>query len=181
MDDMTLYRQYLSGDGAALEALLEQYGDRLTLYINGYVKNMHDAEDLLIDVFAYLIVRRPHIKSSFRSYLYKAARNHALMFLRKRRRFYLLSEQQVDFYVEHAFEDAVVERERNEQLYRCMQGLHSAQREALYLVYMEGLSYQDAASVLHKTVKQIDKLLQLGKKNIRPLLEREGIQNEFNG
>lgn len=37
---------------------MDLYGDRLTLYINGYVNNLHDAEDLLIEVFAYLVAKR---------------------------------------------------------------------------------------------------------------------------
>ena len=31
--DESLYRQYLSGDDAGLEALMKKYGDPLTLYI----------------------------------------------------------------------------------------------------------------------------------------------------
>ena len=42
-------------------------------------------------------------------------------------------------------------------------------KEALYLVYIEGMSYKEAAAVLRKSAKQIDKLLQLGKKKLRPL------------
>ena len=76
MDTTIIYNDYLSGDAKALERLMEIYGDKLTLYINGYIKNLHDSEDLLIEVFAYLISKRPNIKSSFESYIYKAARNH---------------------------------------------------------------------------------------------------------
>ena len=35
--DETLYRQYLSGDDAGLEALMKKYGNPLTLYIDGYL------------------------------------------------------------------------------------------------------------------------------------------------
>ncbi len=73
-----------------------------------------------------------------------------------------------------------MENERNAQLYKCLDCLSPAQKEALYLVYIEGLSYKDAAKILHKTVKQVDKLLQLGKKNMKPLLETEGIRSAFN-
>ena len=178
--DTELYNEYLSGDAAALEKLMELYGDRLTLYINGYVRNIHDAEDLMIEVFAYLVCKKPHIKDSFNSYMYKAARNRALSFLRKSKRIVFLADEKIDFCIEDTFEDRIHIKERDERLYGCMDKLSSAQREALYLVYIEGMSYSDAASVLHKTSKQIDKLLQLGKKKIRPLLEKEGIKSAFN-
>ena len=97
MDTTIIYNDYLSGDAKALERLMEIYGDKLTLYINGYIKNLHDSEDLLIEVFAYLISKRPNIKSSFESYIYKAARNHALMFLRKAKRHIILTEEEMNF------------------------------------------------------------------------------------
>ena len=167
MDTTIIYNDYLSGDAKALERLMEIYGDKLTLYINGYIKNLHDSEDLLIEVFAYLISKRPNIKSSFESYIYKAARNHALMFLRKAKRHIILTGE-------------VCIAERNKRIYDCMEYLPSAQKEALYLVYLEGMSYKEAAAVLRKSAKQIDKLLQLGKKKLRPLLETEGIKSAFN-
>ena len=41
--DEVFYRQYLSGDDAGLEALMEKYGDPLTLYIDGYLHDVHEA------------------------------------------------------------------------------------------------------------------------------------------
>ena len=180
MDTTVIYNDYLSGSAKALERLMEIYGDKLTLYINGYVKNLHDSEDLLIEVFAYLVAKRPKIKSSFESYIYKAARNHALMFLRKAKRHIFLTNEEMDFCIENTFEDDVWLAERNKRLYECMERLPSAQKEALYLVYIEDMSYKETAAVLHKTVKQVDKLLQLGKKKIKPFLEKEGIKSAFN-
>ena len=70
--------------------------------------------------------------------------------------------------------------QRNKRLYECMERLPSAQKEALYLVYIEEMSYKEAAAILRRSAKQVDKLLQLGKKNLRPLLETEGIKSAFN-
>lgn len=128
MDTTVIYNDYLSGDSKALEKLMEIYGDKLTLYINGYVKNLHDSEDLLIDVFAYIVDKRPKIKNSFESYIYKAARNHALMFLRKAKRHILLTDEEMDFCIENTFEDDVWLAERNKRLYDCLDCLPSAQK-----------------------------------------------------
>ena len=62
MTDNELYRLYLSGDDAGLESLMERYGDALTLYIDGYLGDIHEAEDLMIEVFAYLLAKRPRIR-----------------------------------------------------------------------------------------------------------------------
>ncbi len=77
--DETLYRQYLSGDDAGLEALMKKYGDPLTLYIDGYLHDVHESEELMLDVFAYLFTKKPRIRDGgLKAYLYKAARHMAL-------------------------------------------------------------------------------------------------------
>ena len=50
-------------------------------------------------------------------------------------------------------------------------------REALYLIYFEDMSYQEAGEVLHKSVKQITNIVYRGKQNLRGLLEKEGISD----
>ena len=77
--DETLYRQYLSGDDEGLNALMKKYGDPLTLYIDGYLHDVHESEELMLDVFAYLFTKKPRIRDGgLKAYLYKAARHMAL-------------------------------------------------------------------------------------------------------
>ena len=45
--DESLYRQYLSGDDEGLNALMEKFGDPLILYIDGYLHDVHEAEELM--------------------------------------------------------------------------------------------------------------------------------------
>ena len=84
--DETLYRQYLSGDDEGLNALMKKYGDPLTLYIDGYLHDVHEAEELMLDVFAYLFTKKPRIRDGgLKAYLYKAARHMALRNKSKRK------------------------------------------------------------------------------------------------
>ena len=58
---------------------MKKYGDPLTLYIDGYLHDVHEAEELMLDVFAYLFTKKPKIRDGgFKAYLYKAARHMAL-------------------------------------------------------------------------------------------------------
>ena len=52
MTDTELYRRYLNGDEGALSELMARYGDALTIYIDGYLGDIHEAEDLMIEVCA---------------------------------------------------------------------------------------------------------------------------------
>ena len=89
--DESLYRQYLSGDDEGLNALMKKYGDPLTLYIDGYLHDVHEAEELMLDVFAYLFTKKPRIRDGgFKAYLYKAARHMALRHKSKRKALFSL-------------------------------------------------------------------------------------------
>ena len=65
--DESLYRQYLNGDDEGLNALMKKYGDPLTLYIDGYLHDVHEAEELMLDVFAYLFTKKPKIRDGFKA------------------------------------------------------------------------------------------------------------------
>ena len=72
MTDELLYRRYLSGDEDALGALMERYGTKLTLYLDGYLCDLHEAEDLMIEAFSQLFAKERPIEGegSFKAYLY---------------------------------------------------------------------------------------------------------------
>ena len=53
--DDALYRRYLDGDEDALGELMERHGTKLTLYLDGYLCDLHEAEDLMIEAFAHIL------------------------------------------------------------------------------------------------------------------------------
>ena len=178
VNDITLYQRFLSGDDSGLQRLMERYGNSLTLYLDGYLHDIHEAEDLMIEAFAYFVAKRPRLRDDgFRAYLYKSARHLALRCLQKKRRKQLFSfddlEQEPESDV--LLETLVQTDERNRILWRCMDELAPAYREALYLVYFEGMRHAEAAAVMRKTEKQIADLVYRGRASLRKTLEREGI------
>ena len=65
---------------------MEKYGDPLTVYLDGYLHDIYEAEELMLDVFAYLFTKKPRIREGgFKAYLYMAARHMALRHKSKRR------------------------------------------------------------------------------------------------
>lgn len=182
--DETVYRRYLDGDEGGMRELLERYGDPLTLYINGYVKNIPDAEDLMIEAFAYLTTKRPMIRDGgFKAYLFKTARSYSLRFLGQQRKHTVFSLDELEYEPESGelVETIVQTNQRSRIVHLCMADLQPDYREALFLVYFEGMSYREVAGVMEKSEKQIDKLLQSGKKHLRAALEKEGLAYADNG
>lgn len=179
MTDEELYRSYLKDDATGLEELMRRYGSALTLYIDGYIGDVHEAEDLMIEVVSYLFTKRPHIRDGgLRAYIYKAARHMALRHKSRRRSVFCLDDLPREPEAEMLVEEAVRSRERSQLLHLCMERLHVEYREALYLTYFEELSYKEAARVMGKNVKQITNLVYRGKQSLRRLLEQEGFTYE---
>ena len=177
-NDEELYRQYLCGDETGLETLMKKYGDPLTLYINGYLHDVHESEDLMIEVFSYLFTKRPRIRDDgLKAYLYKAARHMALRHKSRRRLFFSLDALTEEQDGQTLVEEVVRTKERNQILHFCMDELNPDYREALYLTYFEGMSYLQAAQVMGKNKKQITNMVYRGKELLCGLLEREGITN----
>ena len=154
--DESLYRQYLNGDDEGLNALMKKYGDPLTLYIDGYLHDVHEAEELMLDVFAYLFTKKPKIRDGgFKAYLYKAARHMALRHKSKRKPLFSLDALTGEPDGRLLAEEVIRTEERNRVLHCCMSEINPDYREVLYLTYFEDMSYAQAAEVTGKTVKQI--------------------------
>ena len=178
--DDELYRQFLGGKTSAYDELMIRYGDSLTFYLYGYLHNWQDAEDLMIEAFARIMVKKPRIREGgFKAYLYKTARNLASRFHSRESRAEIFSLEGAEKELADStlLEDHLQEKEKNCILHLCLERIDPELREALWLVYFEDLSYEDAAGVMGVSKKRVDKLLQRGKEILRTELEKEGITN----
>ena len=176
--DEIIYKRYWTGESDdTVDQLVEKYGDMLTFYINGYIKDIHEAEDLMIEAFSRVFAKERPVEGngSFKAYLYKTARNLALRHKRKYRIFFLHIDDLNFEPPSEAFTDMeIIRNERDQQIYRALDKLKLEYREALYLVYFENMSYRSAARVMFKSEQQIKNLVHRGKKSLRKNLEREG-------
>ncbi|MEG1583941.1 MAG: RNA polymerase sigma factor [Anaerovorax sp.] len=176
--DEQLYCRYLEGDERGLRDLMERYGNSLTLYINGIIHDLHDAEDLMIEAFSRMLAKEPRIfDHGFKAYLFKTGRNLALRYVGKNRFRNDFSFEDLKKEPEgpQLVEDVVGKKELANILRESMEKINPDYREALYLLYFEEMSYAEAAQIMKKTKKQISNLAYRGKQALRPLLEKEGI------
>ena len=180
--DYELYNQYLSGDSAAYDELMIRYGDSLTFFLYGYLHNWEDAEDLMIEAFARIMVKKPLIrKDGFRAYLYKTARNLATRFSGNKSRLetFSLDGMEAEIKDKTDIEGELASEEKKRVLHLCLERIDPELREVLWLVYVEEMSYADAAAVMKVTRKRIDRIIQKGKEHLRLELDREGIKNPY--
>ena len=178
-NDEQLYSRFLAEhDESALKTLLERHRDGLTLFLFGYVCNMEDAEDLMMDTFARIITRSSWSMegSSFKTWLFAIGRRLALMHLRKRK------PETAVFTEEPADESAVpdldlLREEQKRELYKAMEQLKPEYRQVLTLIYFEEMSHEEAARVMKKTKKQIYHLVDRGKERLKVLLQGSGYEH----
>ena len=177
--DETIYQQYLRGETNAADLLVEKYADMLIFYINGYIKDVHEAEDLMIEAFSQIFAKERPItgEGSFKAYLYKTARNLALRHSKKHRHIFLWIDD-LDFELpdKTLAETKVFRNERDRQLYAALDKLKLEYREAVYLIYLEEMSYRNAAAVMSKSEHQIKNLVYRGKQSFLAILEQEGFE-----
>jgi RNA polymerase sigma factor (sigma-70 family) len=82
------YHRFLEGDREGITELVDVYYDGLVLFLNTWLNNLHDAEDMAEETFVVLTTRKPEFtgQSSFKTWLYAIGRNVTGKFLRKNRR-----------------------------------------------------------------------------------------------
>lgn len=159
------YRRYLEGDRAAFEDVVRLYLDSLVFFINRYVHDVYVAEDLAMDAFAYLLAhpKRYNFKASLKTYLFTLGRTRAIDYLRKRGKIVFTELKGAEADELNLLEEAVIANEEKRTLSRAVNALPDDMKAAVHLVYFEGQSYKQAASVLGKNEKQIANLLHRAK------------------
>jgi RNA polymerase sigma-70 factor (ECF subfamily) len=134
-------------------------------YVYRRVPHLQDAEDITAEVFTAAIIRIPPQVREPRAWLIGMARRKIVDFLRKsgRRPVSLAS----DFEIATAGPDIEVQRREDiKKVREIVDGLPEEQREALLLKCAEGLSLEEIAVVMEKTVPSVKGLLQRARQAI---------------
>ncbi len=173
-----LYRDFLGGKAQALEELVKLYGDGLTRFAYCIVRDDAAAEDVTADTFAALIARRKKFReeAKFKTYLYAAARNRAIDYVRRRRKD--LPLRGLENVLTGESSDDILRQERYETLYTCMQALPAPYKEVLYLIYFDGFSVKETCRILKKSAKQVYNLTSRARSTLKLRLEKEGFSHE---
>lgn len=173
------YSRYLAGDDSALGDIVREYKDGLTIYLNSFTNNIHDAEELMEETFFRIAYKKPKYsgKSSFKTWLFSIGRNLAIDYLRrmKKKRDTSLDECS-DLRSGLDIEENYIKEEQKLMIHRALKKLRSSYSQAICLTYIEGFSNSEAASIMHKSSRQMTNLLYQAKKALREELEKEGIK-----
>jgi RNA polymerase sigma-70 factor (ECF subfamily) len=159
-----------AGDTEAFKQLFMTYYDPLCAFVAGYVGSAAVAEEQVQDVLLWVWDQRADwlVRSSVQHYLYGAARNRALNWLRRQR---MIDRWEVSAAADLQIagvgqgpagsEDALAEREFDSHLAAAVARLPERRRQAFALRWQQGMSYADIAQVMGITTKGVEKLIAL--------------------
>jgi RNA polymerase sigma-70 factor (family 1) len=93
-NDMVLLDLIRTGNKQAFKVLFDKYFQSLCRYMFVYINNKAVAEDMAMDIFMYIWANRftLQIRSSFKSYIFRAARNKCLNVINRDKTFVSINE-----------------------------------------------------------------------------------------
>ncbi len=188
--DLELVRRVQAGDKAAFDLLVRKYQHRIAHLVSRYVRDPAEAEDVAQEAFikAYRGLANFRGESAFYTWLYRIAVNTAKNSLVAGGR--RVPEHGVDATEAEQYESgsllrdgATPEREMlsaeiEAEIHRAIEGLPRELREAITLREMEGLAYEEIATVMDCPVgtvrSRIFRAREAIDRRLAPLLDETG-------
>ncbi len=157
-----LWDAFRQGSRESFAQLYELFAADLYRYGYNLIRNKQVVEDCLHELFLHIHENRERLgpTDNIRFYLYRALRRRLLDTITKLNKFdsdtYVFDG--VEFLVQSYEHELVAEQLLDQQKRLVLVELNKLpkrQKEILYLVYMKGLTYQQAAEVMNITMKSV--------------------------
>lgn len=153
-----------AGDREGLHYLYVRYADDVLRYVNGLIRDHHEAEDITQNVFAKLMTAINKYEERavpFDAWILRVARNAALDHLRARR---AIPTEEVRLADTGRAQTAL---DRGQALRQALEDLPEDQREVLVLRHIIGLSPVEIADTLDKSESSVHGLHHRGRRSLR--------------
>jgi len=153
MNDLSLIKQYKTGDKDAFSVLYQKYIEKIYKFV--FYKTMHKetAEDLTSTVFFKALDKIETFegkKAKFQTWLYNIARNTVIDYYRTKKP----NVDVEDFWGiadENHLETTIDSNLKIEEVKKYLQTLNPEQREIVILRIWEGLSYKEISEIVGKS------------------------------
>ncbi len=182
VEDLQIVAQVLGGNTGAFSALVQRHQERVYHTVYSLVGDLDEADDLAQEAFlkAFRALRRFRGQSLFSTWLHRIAVNCCLDHLKSkhRRSFVSLDEQRENWDALRIWQgrskdaDARVEqRELQEILERALNNLSEEYRVTFVLREIEGLAYEEIATLLNCSIGTVKSRLFRGRTKLREILQ----------
>ncbi len=154
-----------------VDQLFSQYYNDAILYSVSLCRNRTVAEDIVSNAFFKALSMSDNSIRDFKPWLLTVCRNEFISICRKERHF--TGEEIPENLADDREEviESIIRREEYRSLYRAINLLPAAQKEALMLFYFSGLSIKKIAEVTGKSETNTKVLLCRAREKLRTLME----------
>ena len=174
-DEQELVKRIAAGDKQAFHIIYEQTHGKVARYIIKLVNNETLAEDVLIQTYTVAWQKMSSFRGSSRltTWLISIARNIAFKEFRKNR-------FQEPFDETHIAADNTShlkpeQRDRKEKMQQALVTLSASHREALELVFYQGLTYPEVSKLINVPVNTVKTRIFHAKKELKIALKNKEI------
>jgi RNA polymerase sigma-70 factor, ECF subfamily len=173
-------------DSSAFTTILERHGTRIFQYLRKLLRQSEDAEDICQNVFVAFYEKADGVHpEAVESYLYRAAYNQAINFLKSSRR---KRETELPDTMQIAEPDTTedpVQARKNAAIRDAFLNLNDNEASALHMQFYDNKSYRDIAGIMNMTESAVESLLVRAKRKMRGFLAQEmsllGVDTEERG
>ena len=167
--DAIIWQYFKKGNEAAFIHIYTNYFKELLSFGFRITSDAGIIEDAIQDVFVDLRGRHaslPNLKVSIKAFLFKALKNKILTYCKHDQKQMMVVDRfwNAGFLVSKSIEDKIIHEERNKQiavqLRHFIASLTSREREIIYYLYYEKMSYEEIKEVMNfDNVKSVRNLL----------------------
>jgi RNA polymerase sigma-70 factor, ECF subfamily len=177
LPEQELVQYVVEGRREAWEYIAASFYPQLFGYVMSIVKEEESAEELVQDVFVSFWTKRDNIEIniSLKAYLFRASRNHALNFI-KRKKFeenYHRGLAQKANFAHDTTEETVHFTELQQKLSDAIESLPDSCREIFKLSRFEEMTYKEIAETLDIPIRTVHYQIGLALKELKEKLSNE--------
>ncbi len=180
LNDIDKWEKFKEGDDTALSVIYNEHAKSLYHYGLKFTSDRSLIEDVIQDLFTKLIINRKNLgfTNNIRFYLLKSFKHKLIRQLWKELRFEHLSDHEhYPFEVRYSIEHEIIISEglkyKAERLIALLRKLSSRQREAIYLKFTLGLSYEEISEVMNISIESGRNLIHRAIKSLRKSIEEK--------
>lgn len=181
--DYDLIKQYLGGNSASLEYLIERHKNKVYSYILLVVKNRELAEDIFQDAFIK-VIKSLHAgnykeEGRFVSWVMRIAHNLVIDYYRKQKHLKTVSDDETEVplfnspkYSDANIEDLLVNDQIKSDVKQLIEKLPDEQKEVVILRYYYDLSFKEIADHTNVSINTALGRMRYAILNLRKLMEQ---------
>lgn len=156
-------------DRDAFAVLVLRYYQESLRWLTSRLQDAETAQDIAQDCFAdiWAASGRYRTEFSFRTYLYAVMKHKVTDYRRKAGREAVEPEDEERVSPERTPEEAFLEKEQKNEMAEWIAALPPQQKRAILLYAAEGMSYQEIADIMQKSVRQVKSVIHRARKTLR--------------